>query len=183
MMYFSCQKYNGQYRMTFAFNSLIFLLWTVIVNSFTANPLSSHSLSNVNIPLLKKSRKINISLGQQIPAINYHRQKKKSPTSLLMWSIEKEPTQPMLDMKTSINAFNGWYNKMEPVVLPVYDDVTDFTFSSPADNWPSSLDEEVSSMGSSQSNSFKNNRIPRPGLLVRKIISGLIFRFAPQKIL
>lgn len=88
--------------------------------------------------------------------------------------------QPTLDIKTSINAFGSWYNKMDPVARPpdYDDDETDYTLSSPADNWPSSLEEEIAVTStaaystqprSSSKPSFIESRRPRPIRTIRKI--------------
>jgi len=77
---------------------------------------------------------------------NYHWQRLSTSTSVRMMPGVAPLNSPplMLDMKTSINAFGGWYNKLDPVARPsVYyeDDVTDYTFVSPSDNWPTSLND------------------------------------------
>lgn len=67
---------------------------------------------------------------------------------------------PMLDMKTSLGAFGGWYNELDPMARPpVYeDDITDYsyTFASPSDNWPTSPGNDYFS----RSQSIRNSRIP-----------------------
>jgi len=80
---------------------------------------------------------------------HHYRQQLSVSTSLRMIpGVAPSASAPlMLDMKTSINAFGGWYNKLDPVARPskYYDeDDTDYTFDSPSDSWPTSLDDDKS---------------------------------------
>lgn len=86
-------------------------------------------------------------LGVDFSSVHTPQREVSASTSLRMMpgAVASSTSPPlMLDMKTSINAFGGWYNKLEPLARPsVYykDDVTDYTlFASPSDNWPASLD-------------------------------------------
>jgi len=86
-----------------------------------------------------------VSLNHQ----NQHLQQKlflASPTSLKMaFGFDSSPSSPeLLDMKTSISAFGGWYNTMDPVARPpIYDDdAVDFSLLSPSDNWPTSFEDD-----------------------------------------
>lgn len=108
-----------------------------------------------------------------------------------------EDAPPTLDMRTSLNAFGSWYNKMDPVARPPdYDDEeTDYSLSSPADNWPSSFEEEAAvsftstaaystnprsstnhSNGRNRQSSLlsKAGRIPRPIRTIRKIAGWVL---------
>merc|ERR1712038_2174190 len=98
-------------------------------------------------------------------------------------SMEAASSAPeMLDMKTSFNAFGSWYNTLDPVARPpVYEDeMTEYSFSSPADSWPTypsfsedtTLPATISSMSSSSS-SMSKNRL-RPMRSIRKI-TGWVF--------
>jgi len=79
---------------------------------------------------------------------NYHWQRLSASTSLCMMPGVAPLNSPplMLDMKTSINAFGGWYNKLDPLARPstYYEDsdITDYTLASPSDSWPTSLDDD-----------------------------------------
>lgn len=90
----------------------------------------------------------------------------------------------MLDMKTSLNAFTGWYNSMDPVARPpVYDDeLSDYSFSSPTDSWPSAYDDSISSVTSTAfaSNKIKKDKRPRPIRTIRKF-AGWVFGTAPAQ--
>jgi hypothetical protein len=98
---------------------------------------------------------------------------------------------PTLDMKTSLNAFGSWYNKMDPVARPPdYDDEeTDYSLSSPADSWPSSFEEETTTSAtmiystnprSSSSQSSFSKRRPHPIRTIRKI-AGWVLRSSPAR--
>jgi hypothetical protein len=90
----------------------------------------------------------------------------------------------MLDMKTSLNAFTGWYNSMDPVARPpVYDDeISDYSFSSPTDSWPSAYDDSISPVSSKAfaSNSSKKDKRPRPIRTIRRF-AGWVFGSAPAR--
>mmetsp|Transcript_2385 Transcript_2385/g.3669 ORF Transcript_2385/g.3669 Transcript_2385/m.3669 type:complete len:232 (+) Transcript_2385:66-761(+) len=184
-----------------AFTTTIFLLCVENVKAFTA-PLASpdalfmlatgaHSVAKRWKPSEGKNsgfftNAIAFSKSQSAftPSSTTQTQR-KSLTSLRMafgfgLPLPSTPAPQMLDMKTSINAFGSWYNDMDPVARPpIYDDeVTDYSFSSPADNWPSSFEDDA--VMSSVPNSFvasaaeKKLRRPRPIHTIRKI-AGWVF--------
>lgn len=115
-----------------AFATALFLLCVENVKAFSA-PLSSpdtlvmlatglHSVAKQN-QLWKKSVKLSPALRKTSQA---NTDASNTSTSLKAFGfgapVEKASPQ-MLDMKTSINAFNGWYNQMDPVARPpVYDE-------------------------------------------------------------
>lgn len=167
-----------------AFATALFLFCVENVKAFTA-PLSSpdtlvmlatglHSVAKQN-QLWKKSIKLSPALRKTSTT---------SSTSLFAFGfgapVEKASPPQMLDMKTSINAFNGWYNQMDPVARPpVYDDeATDysFSFSSPADSWPSSfVDDAVTTSSAASASTLlaserkQQSKRPRPIRTIRKI--------------
>jgi len=135
-----------------AFTTTMFLLCVENVKAFTA-PLSAHGIVNENTLLLVASgahslaKRWNKSTGESSVSIRLAasrflsspnhaqtaafapispvRAQRNSLTSLRMaFSFGMPPPSvPMLDMKTSLNAFGGWYNKMDPVARPpVYDE-------------------------------------------------------------
>lgn len=91
-------------------------LKTFSLRSSVANSAASSSVSNGNVafvqPVVTPCRKRN--------------NLKRTTTSLNAFSFAAAPSTPapeMLDMKTSINAFKGWYNQMDPVARPpVYEE-------------------------------------------------------------
>ena len=99
----------------------------------------------------------------------------KQRTVLRMaFGVAPPPTTEFLDMKTSINAFGGWYNKMDPVARPpVYDDeLTDYTFTNPADSWPSTFENEGPYRKESYTTTtraFAQKSRPRPFRVIRRI--------------
>jgi len=142
----------------------IFLLCVENVKSFTL-PLSTSSvLLNENTLLLWKSTPAKNDIRATSDTINVQRREaglavglrcnqRLSSTALsMMFGMNSSSSDYVLDMKTSIRAFGGWYNKIDAVARPtVYeDDMTDYTFSSPADSWPTSLENNY--LKSSQSN-------------------------------
>lgn len=180
-----------------AFATALFLFCIENVKAFTA-PFSSpdtlvmlatglHSVAKQN-QLWKNKREMKLSPALRKTSISNARSTSNassSSTSLKAFGfgapVEQKRSSPqMLDMKTSINAFNGWYNHMDPVARPpVYDDeATDysFSFSSPADSWPSSfVDDAVTTLPSTPSNTLlasernKQSKLPRPIRTIRKI--------------
>jgi len=87
-------------------------------------------------------------------------------------------------MKTSIGAFGGWYNTMDPVARPsVYneDDMTDYTFASPSDSWPINVKDDyattAASLNRSRMTSERSN--PNPVRAIRRI-AGWFFRTKPS---
>mmetsp|Transcript_13259 Transcript_13259/g.19801 ORF Transcript_13259/g.19801 Transcript_13259/m.19801 type:complete len:326 (+) Transcript_13259:127-1104(+) len=115
-------------------------LKTFSLRSSAANSAVSSGGSNGNMafvePVVAPCRKRNHS--------------KSTTTSLNAFSFAAAPSTPapeMLDMKTSIHAFGGWYNQMDPVARPpVYeDDLEEYSFSNPADSWPSTYDDVIAS--------------------------------------
>mmetsp|Transcript_27618 Transcript_27618/g.31632 ORF Transcript_27618/g.31632 Transcript_27618/m.31632 type:complete len:241 (+) Transcript_27618:220-942(+) len=123
------------------------------------------------------------------------RSQRNSLTSLMAFGFGVYPKQSsapqMLDMKTSINAFGSWYNKMDPVARPPEydDDETDYTFSNPADSWPSSFEEDsatstasysTSPRATNKSSSLSKGRITRPIKTIRKI-AGWVFERSPVR--
>ena len=114
-----------------AFATALFLLCVENVKAFSS-PLSSpdtlvmlatglHSVAKQN-QLWKKS----IKLSPALRKTSNGNTSGATSTSLKAFGfgapVEKASPQ-MLDMKTSINAFNGWYNQMDPVARPpVYDE-------------------------------------------------------------
>lgn len=174
-----------------AFATALFLFCIENVKAFTA-PLSSpdtlvmlatglHSVAKQN-QLWKKSIKLSPALRK-----TSHGNTSASSTSTSLKAFgfgasveQKRPSPQMLDMKTSINAFNGWYNQMDPVARPpVYDDeATDysFSFSSPADSWPSSfVDDAVTTSSAASASTLlaserkQQSKRPRPIRTIRKI--------------
>ncbi|GFH61612.1 hypothetical protein CTEN210_18088 [Chaetoceros tenuissimus] len=168
-----------------AFTTALFLFCVENVKAFTA-PLSSpdtlvmlatglHSVAKQNELWKKTTVKLSPALRKTSPT---------SSTSLKAFGfgapVEQKRSSPqMLDMKTSINAFNGWYNQMDPVARPpVYDDeATDysFSFSSPADSWPSSFVDDAVTTSSTPANTLlaserkQQSKRPRPIRTIRKI--------------
>lgn len=96
-------------------------------------------------------------------------------------STAENDSVPTLDMKTSLNAFGSWYNKMDPVARPPdydEDDEIDYSLSSPADNWPSSIEEEkvltsttayLTNPRAKNKSIFSDSKRPRPIRTIRKI--------------
>jgi len=129
-----------------AFTTTIFLLWIEDVKAFTA----THSFFNENTilflasgahslakrwrstsgsfaipPVLRTTREEGIH--QTFPSGASTSQSAGFGTSHCARSFTSlrmsTPSAPMLDMKTSLNAFGGWYNKMEPLARPpIYDE-------------------------------------------------------------
>lgn len=112
--------------------------------------------------------------------------RRRFQSSTLDVSLRMTTGQPaMLDMKTTIGAFGGWYNTMNPVARPsVYDedDVTDYTFVSPSDSWPISIKEDYATAPVSRNRSRMTLERSRPGpvRLLRKI-TGWVFRTEPVR--
>jgi len=115
---------------------------------------------------------------------------KFSSTSLRMSSgASKSPA--MLDMKTSIGAFGGWYNELDPVARPsTYDedDVTDYTFASRSDSWLTSNLDSYNDRYTTTTSPLERNRTaseranPSPIRAIRRL-AGWVFRIKPvQKI-
>jgi len=141
-------------------------------------------------PAEEKNQPTNCGIQSQLPS----RSQRSSSTSLRMafsfGMVPPKDAAPTLDMKTSINAFGSWYNKMDPVARPPEydDDETDYSLSSPADSWPSSFEEEsttstaayLTSPRSTSTSSFGNRRRPRPIKTIRKI-AGWVFRSTPTQ--
>lgn len=93
----------------------------------------------------------------------------------------------MLDMKTSISAFGGWYNTMDPVARPpIYDDDTiDFSLLSPSDSWPTSMDDDglvlasISTLSHAKSvaavsGAGRRRKTPRPVRTIRRIAGWVL---------
>jgi len=188
-----------------AFTTTLFLLCVENVKAFTA-PLSSNSLLNENtlVFLTAGAHSVNkcwkttgASTSIRLAAskvsgfvpVPFARAQRKSSTSLKMafglGGTAPSSAPPMLDMKTSISAFGGWYNSMDPVARPpVYEDeATDYSFSSPADSWPSSFEDVASFTSMPQSLvssapasnlAARKSRRPRPIRTIRKI-AGWVF--------
>lgn len=191
-----------------AFCTTVYFLCIENVKAFTTAPLSSHLLMNENTVLVLASGAHSLARSWNAPSPMIHSRSSSSRsykntvrnevinrssqkgnfslTSLRMalgfGAMETPSSAPeMLDMKTSINAFGSWYNTLDPVTRPpIYEDeMTDYSFSSPADSWPSyptlfSEDTTESATASSLSSSFtKKNRI-RPIHSIRKI-TGWVF--------
>jgi hypothetical protein len=200
-----------------AFSATLLLLCIENVKAFTA-PLANentliflasgaHSLSKrwkvskstISISQFSKgyftaneNKKESVNRALQSPLLS--RNQRNSLTSLRMafgFGDASVSAPEMLDMKTSINAFGGWYNKMDPVARPPEydDDETDYSFSSPADSWPSSFEDDVpvtsmaaySSMAPSRSTVRKGRKIPRPIQSIRKKIAGWVSRASPGR--
>lgn len=116
---------------------------------------------------------------------------RRFPLTTLRMAIGIMPSESsMQEMKTSIGAFGGWYNKLDPVARPpVYeDDITDYSFTSPSDNWPSSLEDDDMSMTTSgfttssytiASRKSSTNTTPRPFRAIRRI-AGRLFGNEPR---
>ena len=131
-------------RILIAFTATMFLLCIENVKAFTA-PLSNpdtlffmasgaHSIakrwkSNSNTFTIRQStqhkttheaKEVHRQGIQSNRVLN--RSQRKSSTSLRMAfsfaSLAAKEDTPTLDMKTSINAFGSWYNKMDPVARP-----------------------------------------------------------------
>lgn len=95
-------------------------------------------------------------------------------------SSSTNDSPPTLDMKTSLNAFGSWYNKMDPVARPpdYDDDETDYTLASPADDWPTSFEEEavltsttayLTNPRTKSKAMYKTSKRPRPIRTIRRI--------------
>ena len=131
-------------RILLAFTATIFLLCIENVKAFTA-PLSNpdtlffmasgaHSIakrwksksSTLTIRQTTLSKRTVDSKEEQCQEVRsnqiLNRSQRKSSTSLRMAfsfsSLATKEDIPTLDMKTSINAFGSWYNKMDPVARP-----------------------------------------------------------------
>lgn len=123
------------------------------------------------------------SMAGASPNIN---SRKFHTTSLRMsHSVAPSTSAPlMLDMKTTINAFGGWYNELDPLARPsvYYEDedsesyVTDYTFSSPSDSWPTPLDNDSATLNRSRMTSERSN--PNPIRAIRRI-AGWVSRTTP----
>jgi len=194
-----------------AFSTTVYFLCLENVKAFTSAPLSSNVVMNENTLLLLASgahslaRCWNTPSSTAIHLPSSSRTSKKvmsnevinrattgqrlSLTSLRMalgFGAMETPSSPeMLDMKTSFGAFGSWYNTLDPVARPpVYEDeMTDYSFSSPADSWPTypSFSEDTtlpSTISSMSSSSMKKNRL-RPMRSIRKItgwvLGGAVF--------
>ena len=135
-----------------AFTTTMFLLCVENGMAFTAPLSAHHGILNENTLLLMASgahslaKRWNTSTGESnisirlaasrllsspqhaqtaFPPISNVRAQRNSLTSLRMaFSFGMPPPSvPMLDMKTSLNAFGGWYTKVDPVARPpVYDE-------------------------------------------------------------
>ena len=139
-------NFRHKFAAAIAFSTTLFFLCIENVKSFTS-PLSTKVLFNENTmlfvasgthSLVKKWTTVNnsISKNQDQPDINKrsfattattpaNKRQKLTSTSLKMaWTMpQSQSSPPMLDMKTSLSAFGGWYNKMDPVARPpVYDE-------------------------------------------------------------
>lgn len=183
-----------------AFSTTVYFLCLENVKAFTSAPLSSHVVMNENTLLLLASGAHSLARSWNTPSptsvkkimsneiINSSTSSRRfSLTSMRMalgfGAMEPEiPSSPeMLDMKTSFGAFGSWYNTLDPVARPpVYEDeMTEYSFSSPADSWPTypsfedtTLPTTISSMSSSSS-SMSKSRL-RPMRSIRKI-TGWVF--------
>jgi len=148
--------------MAVAFATTIFLICIENAKSFTVPISASNQSLNENAIYLLRSSKLakrlkidfhpnsnreyGTTIGLSVEFLsNYHRQKKSITSLRMAIGVTPSTSQPsMLDMKTSINAFGSWYDKLDPVARPylIKDDVTDYTFTSPSDSWSTSLDDD-----------------------------------------
>lgn len=133
-----------------AVSTTIFLLCVKNVKAFAA-PLSSPALLNENTlmflatgahsiakrwkttgrsssSILETQKMLPIQIKAVFVPHPFAKSHRTSLTSLTMAfgfgvPSPSTPAPPMLDMKTSINAFGSWYNSMDPVARPpVYDE-------------------------------------------------------------
>jgi hypothetical protein len=204
-----------------AFSTTIFLLCIENVKAFTtSSPLSlSSSLINENTMIMfasgahtlakrwkstsstlgrASSRSVSpssdrsLTSGLSVTTVNGTGSGRRFPLTTLRMAIGIMPSESsMQEMKTSIGAFGGWYNKLDPVARPpVYeDDITDYSFTSPSDNWPSSLEDDDMSMMTSgfttssyttASRKSTTNSTPRPFRTIRRI-AGRLFGNEPRR--
>jgi hypothetical protein len=126
-----------------AFSTTLFLLCLENVKAFTTTGTSSFAASavlNENTMLFFASGAHSLAHKWRLTqrnnraqasslSLNQHQRPSRrflaSPTSLKMaFGFDTSPSSPpMLDMKTSISAFGGWYNTMDPVARPpIYDE-------------------------------------------------------------
>mmetsp|Transcript_14968 Transcript_14968/g.21902 ORF Transcript_14968/g.21902 Transcript_14968/m.21902 type:complete len:306 (+) Transcript_14968:97-1014(+) len=154
---------------------------------------SPHSISNTNSnSLLKTVRSTNNAKAAFAPQLPSPRGRTQSLEPLRMafgFGAAPSPSAPpMLDMKTSLNAFGSWYNHMDPVAgPPVYDDdVMDYSFSNPADSWPSTYEDDAVTTTNLQSFSRSSNvaskmaKRPHPIRTIRKI-AGWVLGSTPAR--
>jgi len=182
--------------MAVAFATTILLICIENAKSFTV-PISASSVSrNENaIHLLRSSRlakrlkigfhpnsnrEYGTNVGSSVGFLSNPHQQHFSLSSLRM-AVGVTPSTsqpPMLDMKTSINAFGGWYDKLDPVARPYLykDDVTDYTFTSPSDSWPTSLDDDyvttAPSLNRPRITSERSN--PSPIRAIRRVVGWVL---------
>jgi len=117
-----------------------------IVKRWKSTPAKNTIRATSDIQIDAQRREAGLALG-----LRCNHRLSSTALRMMFGTAPSSSSPPMLDMKTSIGAFGGWYNKMDPVARPpVYeDDLTDYTFASPADSWPTSLESDY--LTSSQS--------------------------------
>jgi len=133
-----------------AFSMTIFLFCIEHVKAFAnQNSLSAHetlarrfSSANINA---SKQRRNKLPVNAHSSARSLQRQAVSSSTRLSMaWSLPSRDEIPPIT-PSSFNVFGSWYNEMNPTSRSVvYDDsyVSDYSFSSPTDDWPTMSDEK-----------------------------------------
>lgn len=192
-----------------AFSTTLFLLCLENVKAFTTTGTSSFAASavlNENTMLFfasgahslahkwRLTQRTNRAQASSL-SLNQHQHQRPSrrslasPTSLKMaFGFDTSPSSPpMLDMKTSISAFGGWYNTMDPVARPpIYDDDTiDFSLLSPSDSWPTSMDDDGLVLASISTRSHvksvatasgagRRRKTPRPVRTIRRIAGWVL---------
>jgi len=191
-----------------AFSTTLFLLCLENVKAFTTTGTSSFAASavlNENTMLFFASgahslahkwrltqRRTNRAQASSL-SLNQHQRPSRrflaSPTRLKMaFGFDASPSSPpMLDMKTSISAFGGWYNTMDPVARPpIYDDdAIDFSLLSPSDSWPTSMDDDGLVLASISTRSHaksvaaasgagRRRKTPRPVRTIRRIAGWVL---------
>lgn len=190
-----------------AFSTTLFLLCLENVKAFTTTGTSSFAASavlNENTMLFFASGAHSLAHKWRLTqrnnraqasslSLNQHQRPSRrflaSPTSLKMaFGFDTSPSSPpMLDMKTSISAFGGWYNTMDPVARPpIYDDDTiDFSLLSPSDSWPTSMDDDglvlasISTLSHAKSvaaasGAGRRRKTPRPVRTIRRIAGWVL---------
>lgn len=159
---------------TLALAATIFLICIESAKSFTSTttPVSTSvalSSETVVLSFLKSYGKLT---------------KRRVKSSTLDVPLQMALGQPaMLDMKTTLGAFGGWYNTMDPVARPsVYneDDVSDYTFVSPSDNWPTSIKDDHTPPARNRSRMTSERSRLGPVRILRRI-TGWVFRTEPVR--
>lgn len=197
-----------------AFSTTLFLLCIENVKAFTttgsiSSSLATNAFLNENTMLFfasgahslaqkwrltqstRRMDKATISVNPKQQHWRFSSRFLESPTRLKMvfgFDSSSLSSPELLDMKTSISAFGGWYNTMDPVARPpIYDDeILDFSLLSPSDNWPTSMEEDglllaslsgrsnVKSVAASSKGSLRRIKSPRPVRTIRRIAGWVL---------